>query len=66
MATAAIAPLSKKPPVKAVATVPNSMILNLVLEDPEVVAELERRPDGHARTTFAVPENFYHKLGALF
>ena len=57
MATTAIAPLDKlpgkKPPMKAAASMPDSMILNLVLEDPEVVAELARRAVGHVRNTFA-------------
>jgi len=64
MATPAIAPLDrlpgKKPPMKAAASMPEPdssrsdfMTLNLVIEDPEVVVELARRADGHARNTFA-------------
>jgi uncharacterized coiled-coil protein SlyX len=39
--------------MKAAASRSDFMTLNLVIEDPEVVAELERRAEGHARNTFA-------------
>ena len=54
-ASAIIEDLGKKPPVMAMASLSEEspLILNLVIDDPEVVAELKRRAEGHARNTFA-------------
>jgi len=53
---ATINDLGKKPPVAVAASIASedSLVLNLVIEDPEVSAELRRRAEGHARNTFAV------------
>jgi hypothetical protein len=55
-ASAIIEDLGKKPPVTAMASIQgeDSLVLNLVIEDPEVSTELRRRAEGHARNTFAV------------
>jgi hypothetical protein len=53
---ATINDLGKKPPVAVAASIASedSLVLNLVIEDPEVSTELRRRAEGHARNTFAV------------
>jgi hypothetical protein len=53
---ATINDLGKKPPVAVAASIASedSLVLNLVIEDPEVSTELKRRAEGHARNTFAV------------
>jgi hypothetical protein len=55
-ASAIIEDLGKKPPTTALAMITgeDSVVLNLVIEDPEVSTELRRRAEGHARNTFAV------------
>jgi len=55
-ASAIIEDLGKKPPTTAPAIITgeDSVVLNLVIEDPEVSTELRRRAEGHARNTFAV------------
>src|ERR1035437_10855131 len=54
-ASAIIDDLGKKPPVTVMASIhgEDSLVLNLVIEDPEVSTELQRRTEGHARNTFA-------------
>jgi hypothetical protein len=53
---ATINDLGKKPPVAVAASIASedSLVLNLVIDDPEVSTELRRRAEGHARNTFAV------------
>src|ERR1039458_2486257 len=48
--------LSKKPPVAATASIAgeDSLILNLVIDDPEVVTDLKKREEGRPRNSFAV------------
>lgn len=55
-ASAIIEDLGKKPPVAVAASIvsEDSLVLNLVIDDPEVSTELRRRAEGHARNTFAV------------
>jgi hypothetical protein len=55
-ASAIIEDLGKKPPTTAPAIITgeDSVVLNLVIDDPEVSTELRRRAEGHARNTFAV------------
>ena len=55
-ASAIIEDLGKRPPVTVMASIPgeDSLSLNLVIEDPEVITELRRRAEGHARNTFAI------------
>src|ERR1039458_1124641 len=47
--------LSKKPPVAATASIAgeDSLILNLVIDDPEVVTDLKKREEGRPRNSFA-------------
>ena len=52
---ATINDLGKKPPVAVAASIASedSLVLNLMIEDPEVITELRRRAEGPARNTFA-------------
>jgi len=54
-ASAIIEDLVKKPPVTAMTSFAgeDSLVLNLMIEDPEVITELRRRAEGPARNTFA-------------
>jgi len=47
--------LGKKPPMTATASVAgeHSLVLDLVIEDPEVITELKKREEGHSRNLFA-------------
>jgi hypothetical protein len=53
--SAVIEDLGKKPPVTVITSFAgeDSLVLNLVIEDPEVITELRRRAEGHVRSTFA-------------
>jgi len=47
--------LGRKPAMTANGSIPaqDTLVLNLIIEDPEVVAELKRREEGHPRNLFA-------------
>jgi uncharacterized coiled-coil protein SlyX len=55
-ASAIIEDLGKKPPTTALAMITgeDSLVLNLVIEDPEVVTDLKKRDEGRPRNSFAV------------
>jgi uncharacterized coiled-coil protein SlyX len=46
--------LGKKPPTTAMAFGEDSLVLNLVIDDPEVVTDLKKRDEGRPRNSFAV------------
>jgi uncharacterized coiled-coil protein SlyX len=55
-ASAIIEDLGKKPPTTAPAMITgeDSVVLNLVIDDPEVVTDLKKRDEGRPRNSFAV------------